>query len=225
VRVDAHHHVWQLARGDYGWLTPKLAPIYRDFALDDLRPLLAAAQIDATVLVQAAPPWPRPIHARCGRAKRRPRAGRRRLDRSRRGRCSGGGRTARAQPVAQVGATDAAGSADPQWILRADVDRALAALPALGLRFDALVTPRELPALAAMIERHPDLRVVIDHGAKPPIASGELEPWANAIASSPGIRRFAARSQGWLPKQHRIGTCRRWRPASRICLHASARSG
>src|SRR5206468_3796552 len=54
-RVDAHHHVWQLARGDYGWLTPALAPIYRDFALDDLRPLLRDAAVDATVLVQAAP--------------------------------------------------------------------------------------------------------------------------------------------------------------------------
>src|SRR5205823_7916455 len=56
-RVDAHHHVWRLDRGDYGWLnpTPPLAPIYRDFDLADLRPLLAAANIDATVLVQAAP--------------------------------------------------------------------------------------------------------------------------------------------------------------------------
>ena len=57
MRVDAHHHVWRLERGDYGWLqpTPRLAPIYRDFTLDDLRPSLAAAGIDATVLVQAAP--------------------------------------------------------------------------------------------------------------------------------------------------------------------------
>src|SRR5688500_11194360 len=55
LRVDAHQHVWSLARGDYHWLTPRLAPIYRDFTLDDLRPELTAARIDATVLVQAAP--------------------------------------------------------------------------------------------------------------------------------------------------------------------------
>ena len=54
MRIDAHHHVWRLARGDYGWLTPKLAPIYRDFNVDDLRPHLAAAGIAGTVLVQAA---------------------------------------------------------------------------------------------------------------------------------------------------------------------------
>ena len=55
VRIDAHHHVWRLARGDYGWLTPELAAIHRDFMLDDLAPLLDGAGITATVLVQAAP--------------------------------------------------------------------------------------------------------------------------------------------------------------------------
>ena len=55
MRIDAHHHVWTLARGDYGWLTPELAPIYRDFRLSDLAPLFAAAGIDGTILVQAAP--------------------------------------------------------------------------------------------------------------------------------------------------------------------------
>ena len=33
--IDAHFHCWQLARGDYGWLTPALAPIYRDVAVRD----------------------------------------------------------------------------------------------------------------------------------------------------------------------------------------------
>jgi L-fuconolactonase len=54
-RIDAHQHFWRLARGDYGWLTPGLAPIYRDFEPTDLAPLLARAGIDGTVLVQAAP--------------------------------------------------------------------------------------------------------------------------------------------------------------------------
>ena len=45
--VDAHHHVWRLARGDYEWLTPHL-PIHRDYGLEDLRPVLH--EIDATVL-------------------------------------------------------------------------------------------------------------------------------------------------------------------------------
>ena len=55
MRIDAHHHLWTLARGDYGWLTPELAPIYRDFRLSDLTPHLSAAGIEGTILVQAAP--------------------------------------------------------------------------------------------------------------------------------------------------------------------------
>src|SRR5258708_19028130 len=55
MRIDAHHHLWSLARGDYGWLTPELVPIYRDFCLSDLAPHLSAADIQGTVLVQAAP--------------------------------------------------------------------------------------------------------------------------------------------------------------------------
>ncbi|HTE92370.1 MAG TPA: amidohydrolase, partial [Bradyrhizobium sp.] len=55
MRIDAHHHLWSLARGDYGWLTSELAPIYRDFGLPDLAPHLAAAGIEGTILVQAAP--------------------------------------------------------------------------------------------------------------------------------------------------------------------------
>src|SRR5215470_12385028 len=51
MRVDAHHHVWTIARGDYRWMSPGLA-IARDYGLDDLRPLLG--DITATVLVQAA---------------------------------------------------------------------------------------------------------------------------------------------------------------------------
>src|SRR5436190_11096629 len=54
-RIDAHQHFWSLARGDYGWLTPALAPIYRDFGPQNLLPLLQAHAIDRTILVQAAP--------------------------------------------------------------------------------------------------------------------------------------------------------------------------
>ena len=55
MRIDAHQHFWTLDRGDYGWLTREMGVIYRDFHPTDLRPLLEAAQIDATILVQAAP--------------------------------------------------------------------------------------------------------------------------------------------------------------------------
>ena len=60
---------------------------------------------------------------------------------------------------------------------------ALAALSDLGLRFDALVTPRELKPLREMLARHPQLAVVVDHCAKPAIAAGAWQPWADDLAA------------------------------------------
>src|SRR5512140_1630094 len=54
-RIDAHQHFWRIARADYGWLTPELRPLYRDFGPADLAPLLDRHGISRTVLVQAAP--------------------------------------------------------------------------------------------------------------------------------------------------------------------------
>ncbi|MEO5772392.1 MAG: amidohydrolase family protein, partial [Burkholderiaceae bacterium] len=53
--VDAHFHCWRLARGDYGWLTPALGPIYRDVAIGDWRREAAPLGVQGGVLVQAAP--------------------------------------------------------------------------------------------------------------------------------------------------------------------------
>lgn len=190
--VDAHHHVWTLARGDYGWLTPDLAAIYRDYTLKDLAPLLEHAGVATTVLVQAAPTVAETRFL---------------LDVAQR---SGGvvqgvvgwvdmtsadaiptltrfarnGMLKSVRPMLQDIADDA-------WILRADVGRTLAALPRIGLRFDALVKPAQLPALLSMLDRHPDLAVVVDHAAKPDIANGMWEPWARLMrtaAENPRLR-------------------------------------
>jgi L-fuconolactonase len=186
MRVDAHHHVWRLDRGDYAWLTPTpaLRPIYRDFGLDELRPLLRVAAVETTVLVQAAPTLAE-TQFLLGVARE-----------------SSGlvrgvvGWADLAAPDAVAVLTGLAANPllksvrpmlqdlpDPSWIARPDVQPALAQLPQLGLRLDALVTPRELKPLLAVIERHPDLAVVIDHCAKPDIAHGGWQPWADDLAA------------------------------------------
>lgn len=190
--VDAHHHLWSLARGDYGWLTPELAAIHRDFSLADLKPLREQANVTTTVLVQAAPTVAETRYL---------------LDVAR----HSDGVVKGVVGWADLGAADAIPTLtrlardpllkgvrpmlqdlpDPAWILRAEVGRTLAALPRLGLRFDALVRPAQLPALLAMLDRHPDLAVVVDHGAKPAIAEGTWEPWQRlmrAVADHPRAR-------------------------------------
>ena len=178
--VDAHHHVWQLTRGDYGWLTPDL-PIYRDYGLEDLRPLLG--EIDATMLVQAAP-----TDAETGFLLETADA-------------SGGlvrgvvGWTdlAAADAPERISALAAKAPllkglrpmlqdvAETEWILRPEVAPALHVMVGTGLRFDALIRPRHLPIMLRLCARYPDLEVVIDHGAKPDIAGDAFEPWASDI--------------------------------------------
>ena len=52
MRVDAHHHFWDPARASYPFLTDELASIRRSFGPADLAPLIDAAGIDATIVVQ-----------------------------------------------------------------------------------------------------------------------------------------------------------------------------
>ncbi|WP_212526085.1 amidohydrolase family protein [Actibacterium sp. MT2.3-13A] len=183
MRIDAHQHFWTLNRGDYGWLTPELAPIYRDFTPADLAPLLEAGGIDGTVLVQAAPTVEETRFLLSVAAE-----------------------TEFVRGVVgwvDFEATDAPEQiaalgedrylvglrpmiqdiADPDWILREDLDPAFEAMIAGGLTFDALTLPRHLKNLLARLRRHPDLQVVIDHGSKPLIREGAKKGWAEDMAA------------------------------------------
>ena len=180
TRVDAHQHVWRVARGDYHWLTPDL-PIHRDYTLDDLRPLLD--DITATVLVQAAPTEAETEFmltvARDSRALVRGVVGWADL--------AAPNAAARVATLCETPGLKGLRPmlqdiADTDWILRPVVQPALAAMTQCGLRFDALIEPRHLPTLLSLAERHPRLPIVIDHAAKPAIAQGNFEPWASDIA-------------------------------------------
>jgi L-fuconolactonase len=195
--VDAHQHVWALARGDYGWLTPALAPIHRDFTLADLKPLREAAGITATVLVQAAPTLAETqfllkvandsdgvVKAVVGW-----------VDLEDANAIPTLARLAR-DPLLKSIRPMLQDLPEPAWILRADVGRTLAALPRLGLRFDALVKIEHMPTLLAMLDRHPDLAVVIDHAAKPDIAGRMWEPWAGSMRAAASYPKVHCKFSG-----------------------------
>lgn len=177
LRIDAHQHFWNPARGDYGWLTPDL-PICRRYGPVDLAPLLQECGIDGTVLVQAAPTLEETeyllgiadatafVHGVVGWIDFEDPAQRRHLDRlARHPKLVG------VRPMIQD-------LADDDWMLRDDIRWAFDAVHGLGLTFDALVLPRHLPRLLRLLDRHPDLTVVIDHAAKPAISAGGFDGWA-----------------------------------------------
>ncbi len=181
--VDAHQHFWRVARGDYGWLTPALAPLYRDFMPDDLKPLLDQNGVDGTFLVQAAPtvgeteflldiardtPFVLGVIGWVDLADKGAVADIVRL--------AAHPKLVGLRPMIQD-------IADDDWMLRDALRPAITEMIAQDLAFDALVLPRHLPNLRKFITRYPDLRIVIDHAAKPDIASHAFEPWAQDMAA------------------------------------------
>jgi L-fuconolactonase len=183
--VDAHHHVWDLSVRDQDWITgPELAPLRRDFTLAELEPQARAAGVGASVLVQTvtvAEETPEFLALAAGSEL----------------------------VVGVVGWTDLTASdvadtlaalregpggeylvgirhqvqsePDPDWLTRPDVLRGLAAVAEAGLAYDLLVLPHQLPAAARAAELLPGLTFVLDHLGKPPVGSGESEPWATRL--------------------------------------------
>ena len=179
MRIDAHQHFWRIDRGDYGWLSKQQFPnLYRDFLPEDLAPLLARGRIDRTVLIQAAEsvaetefmlalaaqtPFVAGVVGWVDFAS--PEAP------DQIARLAENPRLKGMRPMLQD-------LADSEWILRPEVHPAVDALARNGLRFDALIKPPQLPAIRRFLDRHPDLPVVIDHAAKPQIAAGLIDAWA-----------------------------------------------
>jgi L-fuconolactonase len=205
MRIDAHQHFWQLARGDYGWLNgtePALAPLRRDFAPDDLMPLMRTHGVARTVLVQAADSIAETEFMLALAAKHD---------------FIGGvaGWVDLADPtaaaaIARLAERPALKSLRPmlqdlpdgEWIARAPQPEALRAMHRHGLAFDALVKPRHLAPLLRFVHAWPDLAVVIDHAAKPPLAEawdGEaMRAWRHDMAALAAHPQVACKFSGLL---------------------------
>ncbi|QDQ16720.1 amidohydrolase [Streptomyces spectabilis] len=198
--VDAHHHVWDLAVRDQEWITgPAMAPIRRGFSLADLAPHARAHGVTATVLVQTVTvPGETPellalaaesdlVAGVVGWADlTRPGV----ADALAELRELPGGRHL-------VGIRhQVQGDPDPEWLLRADTRRGLAAVADAGLVYDLVVRPDQLLLCAEAAARLPQVTFVLDHLGKPPVASGALEPWASSLRVLASLPNTACKLSG-----------------------------
>jgi L-fuconolactonase len=195
--IDAHHHLWT---ADYAWLAePELAPIRRDYTMDDLRPLLAAAGVERTVLVEAgrcdaaettsflalaaATPeiagvvgWAAIDSPSLGAALSRHRA-------------EPGGRLL-------VGVRDQLQAGADDVLDHPAVREGLAVVAAAGLVNELVVRSPQLPAAGRAVAALPDAVFVLDHLGKPPIAAGDLAGWRAAVEPLAACGNVVAKLSG-----------------------------
>lgn len=185
--IDTHVHFWDIERSDLYWMTPELEeqlrPLRRSFSPEDLDAQRQAAGVDQIVIVQAARsawdhawwfslveryPW---IVAVVGWVDlEAPDVGEQ-LDRYRQ------------HPAFRGVRATAENVPDPDWLASSSVQRGIAAVAERGLTLDLLVRVQHLPHVPRLAERFPTLTLVVDHLAKPPIASGDLAQWRERITA------------------------------------------
>jgi L-fuconolactonase len=191
--VDSHQHFWDLDKVEYPWLVPAYGPIYRSFTPPELEPQLAAAGIDRTVLVQAANSYA-DTDAMLAQAAEHAFIG----------------AVVGWLPLEDVHAAEHALDSryaadpwfkgvrhlnheepDPDWLVRPAVIDGLRLLQERGLVYEVVaVYPLHLEHVPRLARACPGLAIVIDHLAKPPIASGDYGDWKNdlrAAAEHPNV--------------------------------------
>jgi len=179
--IDAHQHFWQVGRFDYPWLSSDLGVLYRDYLPHDLAPILKQNGVAQTVLVQASNSIAESrwlleladansfIAGVVGWVDLMSPDGEAQLNElSAHPKFKGVRHLVESEP-------------EDDWLIKPAVLSGLRRLATYGLSYDLLVHTRHLRHVPEVAESCPELRFVIDHLAKPPIAQNEIKEWARAL--------------------------------------------
>ena len=197
-RIDTHMHVWRLARGDYDWMTPDLGAIYRDFQIDDAWPAARTAGVSSVILVQAAATAAETdylLSLADGDARVAGVVGWVDFEAA----DAGAEIARRAADPRMLGLRPMiADLPDPEWILRPAFSPLLDAMAAQSLVFDGHARADLIPVMTRLADRHPALQIVLNHGGKPQIASGNLAAWRDDLAALAQRPNVACKLSGLL---------------------------
>jgi L-fuconolactonase len=181
MRIDAHQHFWVYDPREHGWIGDSMTSIRHDFLPVDLKPELERSGFDGTVAVQVRQTleetrWLLELAASSsyirgvvGWVDLRSAQVRTQLQ-------------SFAENPKLVGIRHIVQSEpDDQFLLRPDFLRGISVLGEFDLAYDLLIYPKHLPVAAEFVRHFPSQRFVLDHMAKPPIKSGEIQSWARDI--------------------------------------------
>lgn len=197
--VDGHQHLWDLDRVAYPWLIPAYGPIYRSFHPAELEPQLRATGVDRTVLVQSANSF-EDTDAMLAQAEAHdwigavvgwvpledPRAVAAALDERYRGRTAFRG-------VRHLNHEEV----DPDWLVRPAVLAGIRELQTRGVVYEVVaVYPLHLAHVPTLAAAFADLRIVVDHLAKPPVGTDDLDAWERDLRRAAAHPNVSAKVSG-----------------------------
>jgi L-fuconolactonase len=179
--IDSHQHFWQVGRFDYPWMSPEVEVLCQDYLPSDLEPILNRCGVEKTILVQASNSldetrWLLSLADRCSFIAgvvgwvdlTRDDVDGRLLEFSAHSRFKGVRHLVESEPA-------------DDWLIQESVLNRLRQLSSHGVSYDLLVHTRHLKYAKTVAEKCPELRLVIDHLAKPPIAGGKIDEWAREM--------------------------------------------
>jgi len=183
MTIDTHQHFWRYTSAEFDWIDDTMASIRRDFLPSDLLPLLAAAEVDATIAVQARQTltetewllslakqhdFVRGVVGWVPLAKDDVEATLQHLT---------------ADPKLIGVRHVLQGEPDDRFILGDAFNRGVSLLKKFDLRYDILIVARQLQRTIEFVDRHPDQIFIVDHIAKPQIRAGEIADWRRDITT------------------------------------------
>lgn len=179
--IDAHHHFWKYSPEQYGWIDASMDMLKRDFLPEELEVEMLSAGITGTVAVQARQTleetrWLLELAGRhafikgvvgwvdlCSEAVEQ------QLNQF-----TSFSKLVGVRHVIQD-------EADDRFMLRTDFRAGISLLETYDLAYDLLLYPRHLSHALKLARLFPRQRFVLDHLGKPPIRTGELEPWKSDL--------------------------------------------
>jgi L-fuconolactonase len=194
--VDGHQHFWQVGRFDYPWMTPEVAVLCQDYLPPALEPILSRCGVEHTILVQASNSVEETrwllnladqdsfIAGVVGWVDLQADDVGRQLDEfTAHPKFKGVRHLVESEPA-------------DDWLVQSNVIHGLRELELRGLSYDLLLHPKHLKYAERVAKECPRLRLVVDHLAKPPIVSGEIDQWRRNIKGLAAHQNVCAKLSG-----------------------------
>ena len=171
--LDTHHHLWSYNTDDYPWI-PANTPLAQNQLLAELEEVTSAAGVTGTIAVQAR----QIIEESTSLLKI--------ADQSDLIRGIVGWLPLVSENVEEdlehfsdhpkfVGIRHVLQDEPDEYFLRNDFHRGLTKLPTNDLRYDILLYQHQIPVAIKLVDRQPELGMIIDHIAKPKAQNGRIE--------------------------------------------------